>query len=151
MTTNEISPHGSLKGGSFAKLLVHPKIQLPKVDLTMLQHSPTRPFHAISGCWTAGLCGGSWICVARTVKCKSNLTLHASYASYASCIFMHCLTLRRLPNKSSAFTSTSLGCQCQHPAHPQIHYIQQGNQLTCSFAVPLPWNPLGGRTFLVRP
>lgn len=45
MTTNvmkftEISPHGSLKGGNLAKLLVHPKIQLPKVDLTMLSHSP---------------------------------------------------------------------------------------------------------------
>ena len=41
--------------------------------------------------------------------------------SNASCIFMHCLTLWRLPNRSSAFTSTSLGCQCPHAAHPHIH------------------------------
>ena len=54
MTLTGISPHGSLKGGNFAKLLVHPKIQLPKVDLTMLPHSPM--LHA-SSCtvWHCGV------------------------------------------------------------------------------------------------
>lgn len=76
--------------------------------------------------------------------------------SNASCIFMHCLTLWRLPNRSSAFTSTSLGCQCRHTAHPHIHYILSilYSRKTNSRAALLcrsRGNPLGGRTFLVHP
>lgn len=108
MTLTEISPHGSLKGGNFAKLLVHPKIQLPKVDLTMLPHSPM---------------------------------LHAS-----SCTVWHCGVYQT-------------GAQLSHPRHwdanaptrltptytNNILYIlySRKTQLTCSFAVPLPWEPSG--------